>query len=152
MSSNQLIVFNLGLEEYAVNISYAHEIMRIPRITPIPGVPGFVQGVINLREKIIPIFDLKQRFNMDKGKLGADSRLLILDLDGIKAGIIVDDVSEVIRVDSSSIEHLPNEISSISGNSIEGVIINNQRIIIALNILKLKTEIFKYNLEKEISK
>lgn len=150
MSSCQLVVFNLGLEEYAVNISYAQEIIRIPKITKIPNVPNFIEGIINLRGKIIPILDLKERFNIGHTERGTDSRLLILELDGLKAGIVVDDVSEVVKVEEGTIQQLGDEISSISKESIEGVSLIGQRIIIILSTIKLKTEIFKYNLEKEL--
>jgi purine-binding chemotaxis protein CheW len=150
LSSCQLVVFNLGLEEYAVNITYAKEIIRIPKITRIPNVPSFVEGIINLRGKVIPIFDLKRRFDIGELERGIDSRLLILDLDGIRLGIVVDDVSEVIRIENDSIERLVNEMAGISKNSIEGICILGERIIIVLNVLKLKAEIFKYDLQKEL--
>lgn len=144
----QLVVFTLGEEEYVVDISYAQEIIRIPQITKIPNVPRFIEGIINLRGKIIPIFDLKERFNIGHTDKGIDSRLLILELDGLKAGIVVDDVSEVIKVEEQSIQRLDDEISSISKESIEGISLIGQRIIIVLNIIKLKSEIFNFNLEK----
>lgn len=144
----QLVVFTLGEEEYAVDISYAQEIIRIPQITKIPNVPRFIEGIINLRGKIIPILDLKERFNIGHTDRGIDSRLLILELDGLKAGIVVDDVSEVIKVEEQSIQRLDDEISSISKESIEGISLIGQRIIIVLNIIKLKSEIFNFNLVK----
>lgn len=148
MNSCQLVVFNLGLEEYGINISYAQEIIRIPKFTKLPNVPSFIEGIINLRGKVIPVFDLKKRFGIDQTERGPDSRLLILEFDGMKAGIIVDDISEVIRLDEESIQNLSNEIVSISRNSIEGITIIDNKIIIILNALELKSEIFKYNLGK----
>lgn len=150
MSNSQLVVFNLGLEEYAIDISYAQEIIRIPKFTRIPSVPSFIEGVINLRGKVIPVFDLKKRFGLGESERGVDSRLLIVELDGMKLGIIVDDVSEVIRIDEQSIQQLSSEITGISKNSIKGISIIDQRIIILLNALKLKSEIFKFDLEKEL--
>ena len=150
MSSCQLVVFNLGLEEYAINISYAQEIIRIPKFTKIPNVPIFIEGIFNLRGKVIPVFDLKKRFGIAQTDRGVDCRLLILELDGMKAGIIVDDVSEVIRIDEESIQNLSDEIVNISKNSIEGITLIDHRIIIILNALELKSEIFKYNIEKEL--
>lgn len=150
MSSCQLVVFNLGLEEYAINISYAQEIIRIPQFTKIPNVPVFIEGIFNLRGKVIPVFDLKKRFGIVQTDRGIDSRLLILELDGMKAGIIVDDVSEVIRIDEQSIHNLSDEIVNISKNSIEGITLIDHRIIIILSALELKSEIFKYNIEKEL--
>ncbi|MBU3183163.1 chemotaxis protein CheW [Clostridium psychrophilum] len=150
MSYCQLVVFNLGLDEYAINISYAQEIIRIPTFTRLPNTPPFIEGVFNLRGKIIPVFNLKIRFGMDQSEKSIDSRLLIVELDNMMIGIIVDDVSEVIRIDEKSIQKLSSEIVSISENSIQGVSIIGQRIIIILNALNLKSEIFKYNLDKEL--
>jgi len=87
---------------------------------------------------------------MDQSDRGIDRRLLILELDSMMVGIIVDDVSEVIKIDETSIQKLSSEIVSISKNSIQGISIIGQRIIIILNALNLKSEIFKYNLEKEL--
>lgn len=150
MSYCQLVVFNLGLEEYAIDISYAQEIIRIPKFTQLPNTPSFIEGVFNLRGKAIPVFDLKKKFGVYQSERGADSRLLIIELDSMMVGIIVDDVSEVIKIDEQSIQKLNSEIVSISKNSIQGVSIIGQRIIIILNALNLKSEIFKYSLEKEL--
>jgi len=150
LSYCQLVVFNLGLEEYAIDISYAQEIIRIPKFTRLPNTPSFIEGVFNLRGKVIPVFDLKKKFGVDQSERGIDSRLLIIELDSMMVGIIVDDVSEVIRIDEQSIQKLNSEIVSISKNSIQGISIIGQRIIIILNALNLKSEIFKYNLEKEL--
>jgi len=150
LNSYQLVVFNLGVEQYGINISYAQEIIRIPKFTRIPNVPQFVEGVFNLRGKVIPVFDLKKRFGIDQTERGIDSRLLILELDGMNAGIVVDDVSEVIRIEEQSIQNLSDEIVDISKNSIEGITLIDQRIIIILNAIELKSEIFKYNFGKEI--
>jgi len=150
LSYCELVVFNLGFEEYAINISYAQEIIRIPKFTQLPNTPSFIEGVINLRGKIIPVLDLKKRFGIDQSDRGIDSRLLIIELDSMIVGIIVDDVSEVIKIDEQSIQKLSSEIVSISQNSIQGISIIDQRIIILLDVLNLKSEIFKYNFEKEL--
>lgn len=150
MSYCQLVVFSLGLEEYAINISYAQEIIRIPKFTRLPDTPSFIEGVFNLRGKVIPVFNLKKKFGVDQSERSIDSRLLIPELDNMMVGIIVDDVSEVIRIDEQTIQKLDSEIVSISKNSIQGISVIDQRIIIILNALKLKSEIFKYSLEKEL--
>lgn len=149
MSSCQLVVFRLGKEEYAIDISFAQEIIRIPEFNKLPNVPDFIEGIINLRGKIIPVLDLKKRFEINHTEIGSDSRLLILELDGMKVGIIVDDVSEVMRVDDESFQNLSNEVVSISKNSIDRLVIADQRVIIVLNALKLRDEMFKYDYRKE---
>lgn len=148
MDNSQLVVFTLGQEEYAIKIDFAQEIMRIPSLTRMPNTPEFLEGVFNLRGKIIPVFDLKKRFSLIETERGADSRLLILDLDGMKVGIIVDDVSDVMKIDENTIGKLDNEVIGISKNSVTGVCMINERIIIVLNALKLKSEIFKLNIEE----
>lgn len=150
MNSCQLVVFNLGDEEYAIEISYAKEIIRVPKLTRIPNVPNYIEGIFNLRGTVITVIDLKKRFEIGQTEKGIDSRLLILEINDFKLGIIVDDISEVVRIEDLTIQSLANEIVSISKNSITGVTIMGQRLIILLNAYELKTEIFKYCSGKEL--
>lgn len=148
MDDSQLVVFTLGEEEYGINILFSQEIIRIPSLTKMPNTPPFLEGVFNLRGKLVPVFDLKKRFRIAETARGIESRLLILDLDGMKAGIIVDDVSDVMRIDENSIGNLDDEIVGLSKNSIEGVCMVEDRIIIILNASKLKSEILKFDFER----
>ncbi len=155
MDNSQLVIFKLGLEEYAMDISFAQEIIRIPPLTKIPNAPPFLEGVFNLRGKVLPVFDLKKRFKLDETERGIDSRLLIINLDGMMAGIIVDDVSEVMKINNlnninnQSIANLDNEIVGLSKDSIQGVCLVEERIIILLNVPKLKSDILKLNFKGE---
>lgn len=88
MDNSQLVVFTLGEEEYAINISFTQEIMRIPSLTKMPNTPPFLEGVFNLRGKLIPVFDIKKRFKISQTERGIDSRLLILGLNGKKQGLL----------------------------------------------------------------
>lgn len=141
----------LGLEEYAIPISYAQEIIRVPKLTKIPSTPEFVEGVFNLRGKVIPVVDLKKRFELGQSERNSDCRLLILDLEGMGLGIIVDDVSEVLKIDQETIQSISDEITGISKNSIQGISLIGQRIIIILDAEKLKSEIFNNNFKKEMA-
>lgn len=150
LGSCQLVVFTLGLEEYAIHISYAQEIIRVPALTKVPSIPEFIEGVFNLRGKVIPVIDLKKRFGFGESERNNDNRLLILELDGMKLGIVVDDVSEVLSIDEQSIENLSDEIVGISKNSVQGISLIDQRIIMILDAVALKSDIFSNNLEKEL--
>lgn len=150
MNTNQLVVFNLGVEEYAIDIFYAKEIIRIPQLTKIPNAPYYMEGIFNLRGTVITVIDLKKRFEIDQTERGIDSRLLILEIDGMLVGIIVDDISEVVRIDDLTIQNLGNELVNISRNSIKGVTIMGDRLIILLNVLELKREVFKYCSGKDL--
>jgi len=131
-------------EEYGVDISCVQEIMRIPaKITKLPNMPSYVEGIFSLRDKVVYVVDLKRRFLDKKSEKGEDSRLLILDLKDILLGIIVDDVSEVISISSQSVEQLCDEIAGISSNSISGICRIDKRLILVLDAGNLKKEIFQ---------
>ncbi|HQD90360.1 MAG: chemotaxis protein CheW [Syntrophomonadaceae bacterium] len=146
MGSSQYVIFSLGEEEYGLNISYAQEIIRVPdQITKLPNMPAFIDGVFNLRGKVIPIIDLKKRFDFAQNERNADNRLLVIDLGNMLLGTIVDDVSEVLMVDDASIENLYSEMVSIGQNCIQGICNMGDRLILLLDALKLKEEVFQNN-------
>jgi len=142
MSSLELVVFKLGEEEYGIEIGFAQEIIRIPKqITKMPDMPSYIEGVIDLRGRVIPIIDLKIKFGFEQTERSVDSRLLILDLENSLLGIIVNDVSEVIKIKEQAIEIFSAEISGLSGNRIQGIARIDQRLILLLNGLKMKSEV-----------
>lgn len=147
MDIHQYIIFTLGEQEYGIDISNTQKILRIPQITNMPNLPAFIEGVINLRGKIIPVIDLKKKFGLAQTQRGIDNRLLILDFEGTKIGIIVDDVSEVVSINEQVIEKLCTELVTLGGNSIEGIAKIDKRLILLLNAFQFKNVIFK--LEKE---
>ncbi|MGB4700889.1 MAG: chemotaxis protein CheW [Syntrophomonadaceae bacterium] len=144
MSNSQYVIFSLGEEEYGINISYAQEIMRVPgQITKLPNMPAYIDGVFNLRGKVIPIIDLKKRFDFAQTERNADNRLLVIDLGNMLVGTIVDDVSEVLMIDEASIENLYSEIAGIGKNCIQGICNMGDRLIVLLDALKMKEEVFQ---------
>jgi len=141
----QLVVFSLGREEYAVDIGHAQEIIRIPQQrTSIPGMPSYIEGIVNLRDKVIPVVDLKKSFGYAASERGEDSRLLILNLDNMHIGIIVDDVSEVLKLDEKAVEKLAPELSGAGCGCLYGVGRLKGRLIMLLDALMLKNKLFNY--------
>ena len=102
----QLVVFSLGSEEYGLPITTVQEIIRYTKPRTIPSAPPSVRGVINLRGKIIPVVDLKSRLELDGGD-AEESKIVIVEAGTVTAGLIVDDVDEVITVDEASLEQAP---------------------------------------------
>jgi len=150
VSSISYIVFMLNNEEYGIEILYAQEIIRIPKqISKIPNMPSYVEGVINLRGKVITVINLSKRFAFEETKVSLDSRLLIVELDGTMLALIVDDVSEIISIEDSSIEKLNSVISQIGNNSLKGIGKIEKRLIILLDALMLKTEVFQHSIGME---
>jgi len=150
MSSISYIVFKLNKEEYGIEILYAQEIIRIPnQISQIPNVPSYIEGVINLRGKVITVINLSKRFGFEETKVTMDSRLLIVELDNTMLALVVEDVSEIISFEDSSIEKLSSLISQIGNNSLKGIGKIEERLIILLDALKLKTEVFQQSIGME---
>lgn len=138
-SEIQLVVFKLGEEEYGVPITQVQEINRLVTPTKIPKSPAFVEGVINLRGKIIPIIDLKKRFNLTLSAYTEDTRIVVVEINGNTVGVIVDAVSEVLRINSANIEPAPSIIAGIDAEYLNGVGKVDNRLLILLDLNKILT-------------
>jgi purine-binding chemotaxis protein CheW len=133
----QLVTFEVADEEFAVNILAVQEINRMMEITRVPQAPPEVQGVINLRGKIIPVVDIRKRFNLDERDHNSDNRIIVVKVQGRVIGFIVDCVHEVLRINTSIVEPPPSMITSIDSDFIEGVGKLDDRLIILLDLEKL---------------
>jgi len=143
----QLVIFKLGEEEYGVDILNVQEIIKMVEFTKLPNLPSFIEGVINLRGKIIPVIDLKKRFNLASKKYTEDNRIVVIDVNNITVGMVVDAVSEVLRISCNTIEPTPTIISSIDTEYLKGVGKLEDRLLILLDIEK----IFSLNQKEELS-
>lgn len=153
----QLVVFKIGNEEYGVDIAEVQEINRMIEITKIPRAPEFVEGVINLRGKVIPVIDLRKRFGMDKKEYDKNSRIIVVEIDEKLVGMIVDAVTEVLRITSDNIEPPPPIIAGIGSEYLKGVGKLDDRMLILLDLSKVFTEAEKEHLleiqeRKELNK
>lgn len=134
MSEEQLVVFRLGKEEYAISIAQVKEIIQYKGATKIPNTLNYMEGIINLRGKVIPVIELAARFGMVvKGK--TDRRVVILETAGQEVGIVVDEVTEVIRLQDSAIE--PASTLTASNDYIRGIGKESDRLLILLNVENL---------------
>ncbi|MCI4626369.1 MAG: chemotaxis protein CheW [Candidatus Magnetoovum sp. WYHC-5] len=133
----QLVTFTLGSEEYAIDILRVQEINRMSSITMVPNSPQYVEGVINLRGKVIPVINLRKKFEIPEKESDSSSRIMILEIRGATIGIIVDSVSEVLRVASNIVEPPPPMSTNIAADFIKGIAKLEDRLIILLDIDKL---------------
>lgn len=131
---HHLVTFKLGKEEYGIDINSVQEIIRATDITPVPGAPSHVRGVINLRGKIIPVVDLRTRFNLAAVDASDEQRIVVVELGEKRLGMLVDRVSQVIKLSSEIIEAIPEEATSIDANYIRGVGKLDSRLIIILDL------------------
>lgn len=145
MKNMLYVIFVLNNQEYGIEISFAQEILRIPKqITKIPNMPSYVDGIINLRDQVIPIIDLKKRFEFEQTERGTDNRLLVVNLtNNTTIAFIVDDINEIIGIEDKSIEQLDSVVSNISEDSIKGIGKIEDRLILLLDLSKFEKEIFK---------
>jgi purine-binding chemotaxis protein CheW len=139
--SNQLVTFQLGEELYGINIMDVKEIVRVQAIRSIPNSPTYVEGIFNLRSEIIPIINLHKRFQLKKEPATEDDELLsgfiILDIDGMKLGVIIDRVSRVVTIEKDEIQAPPQMVSGIGAEYIRGVIRQEKGYLIILDIRDL---------------
>lgn len=137
---NQLVVFKLGKEEFGVFINQVQEIVRFLPITPLPRVAAFVEGIVNLRGNIVPLIALRKKFNMEVGEQTKDTRIIVVNVEGTMIGMIVDSVSEVLRIAKNSIEPPPPLVSNVDSEFIQGVLNINKRLIILLELKRIITK------------
>jgi len=133
----QLVTFKLGTEEFGVDILKVQEINKMMNITKIPNAPTFIEGVINLRGKIIPIVDLRKRLGFRDHPYNKSTRIIVVELDGLVLGFIVDSVSEVLRISGNTIEPPPSMVAGIESEYIEGVGKLDDRLLILLELKKV---------------
>lgn len=135
-SSNevQLVAFKLGREEYGISILQVQEIKKITDITRVPHTPEYIKGVINLRGSVLPVLDLKKRLNLASQPYTDDTRIIIVKIDEISVGMIVDAVSEVMAISQDNIEIPQSTVGGISQNYLSGVGKLENRLVILLNL------------------
>ncbi len=135
----QLVSFNIGEEEFGVDILKVQEINRMVDVTRVPNTPEYVDGVINLRGKVIPIIDLRRRFGMARKEKDKHSRIIIVELSGKVLGFVVDAVSEVLRIQRSITEPPPPIIAGIDADYITAIAKLEDRLLILLDLERVLT-------------
>ena len=137
----QIVGFQIGAETFGLPISAVREIIRVPEITAVPDVPDHIEGVINLRGKIVPVIDLPKKFGAACSARSAKNRIVVVELDGRWVGLIVHSASEVLRVPRSKIENPQDVFPDSSLDYVSGVGKLNGRLVILLDLQKIATRV-----------
>ena len=135
--SIQLVSFGLVDEEYGIEITKIREIILITEITQVPQTPHYVKGLINLRSTVIPVIDLRARFDLAEAEATDESRIMVLNVGSKTIGIVVDAVSEVLRVSNTDISPPPPTVTGLGREYITGLVKLDDRLLIMLDIDKL---------------
>ncbi|MCH5277529.1 MAG: purine-binding chemotaxis protein CheW [Desulfovibrionaceae bacterium] len=133
----QLVTFSIGSEEFGVDILKVIEIIRTMEITKVPKAPPFVEGVINLRGTVIPIIGLRRRFGLADKPEDSDTRIIVIAINGMSVGFVVDSVSEVLRLQANTVEPAPPVVAGVDSDYISGVGKLEDRLLILLDLDKL---------------
>lgn len=137
--TKQFVVFRLDNEEYGIDILRVKEIKEMMSVTRVPKAAHFVTGVINLRGEVIPVIDLRKKFNLKERDDNSNNRIIIVAVDDITVGLIVDTSSEVLEIRSDSIEEPPSGVGGIDQGNIYGIGKVGERLIILLDIVRIIT-------------
>ncbi len=135
----QLVTFRLGNEEFSLDILRVQEIIRHMELTRVPRTPDFVEGVINLRGRVIPVLDLRKRFGLPADERTNETRIIVVDVDNRTVGLKVDAVSEVLRLPADTVEPPPAIVTGAESDYIRGVGKLDGRLIILLDVSKILT-------------
>lgn len=133
----QIVGFQVGNETYGVPITALHEIVRVPEITAVPDAPEYMEGVINLRGKIVSVIDLRKRFGIKETTTNRRNRILVVEFNGRLSGLIVDSASEVLKIPPTDIEPPPAVLQEGGLNCVTGLGKYQGRLIMLLDTSKL---------------
>jgi len=134
---SQLVVFELENEAYGVDIAVVEGIIKMQEITRLPRAPHFMEGITNLRGAVVPVIDLRKRFGLPPQEPTRDTRIVIANMNGAQVGLIVDAVSQVIRVPQDAIEPPPQLTMTVNSAFIKSVAKLEKRLVILLDLDKV---------------
>jgi purine-binding chemotaxis protein CheW len=136
-SETQLVVFDLASEFYGVDIGDVREIIRMQNVTRVPGTPVYMEGVINLRGKVVPVVDLRKRLDLKVKQQTKESRIVVVDIGGKDVGVIVDGVTEVLRIPLASVEPPSQMIANSDSAYLRGIAKLGDKLVILLDLDKV---------------
>ena len=147
----QLVIFELGTEQFGIEIATVEGIVKMQEITKIPYAPSYMEGITNLRGSVLPVIDLKKRFNLEPEAETRETRIITVNMDSIKMGMIVSSVSEVLTIEDSVIEPPPPMICNINSSFITGVAKIDSHLVILLDLEKILSSDEKESASKIIN-
>jgi purine-binding chemotaxis protein CheW len=133
----QLVSFKIGEEEFGIDILKVQEINRMMNITKVPNAPSFVDGIVNLRGRVIPVINLRAKLKLPRKEFDRNSRIIVVELKGKVTGFIVDEVSEVLRIPYNITEKPPEMVGGINSDFITAIGKLEDRLLILLDLDKI---------------
>ncbi len=143
----QVVVLKLKDEEFGIDIYLVREVLKILPITALPDTHKFIEGVINIRGSVIPVIELCKRFGFAEDTRSRESRIIIVESNGEQVGLIVNEVTEVLRISGEEIQPPPSRLAGTHAEFLEGVARCDNRLIILLDIENLLSSQEKLEIE-----
>lgn len=128
----QLVCFKLAEEQYAMNIISVHEVIRWQKITPVPQMPDFVLGVVNIRGSVVPVFDLRAKFGLPCKDFDDKTKILVVNMNNVLVSVVVDEILDNVKVPIDSVDPAPNVKLRIERECVRGLALIDDRMIIIL--------------------
>jgi purine-binding chemotaxis protein CheW len=133
----QLVTFKVGGEEFGLDVFAVHEILRYQGVTPVPRAPAFVEGVLDVRGSVVPVIDLRRRFEVKEFAFDDDTRIVLVEYSGERLGLVVDSVTEVLRAPETSISPPPAYIRGLAAEFVRGIVRLEARLVILLDLERI---------------
>jgi purine-binding chemotaxis protein CheW len=133
----QLVTFRVGGEEFGLDVFQVHEILRYTEPTPVPKAPAFVEGVLDVRGALIPVVDLRKRFEVPHVGYDDDTRIVLVDFQGERLGLVVDAVTEVLRAPETAVTPPPAYFKGLAAEFLRGIVRLEGRLVVLLDLEKI---------------
>jgi len=143
----QIVVFRVGGQEFAFNVFHVQRILRYEQPAPLPKAPRFLEGVLQIQGAVVPVIDLRKRFELHDAPQREETRTMVLECDGLVVGVVVDAVLEVVRVMATAVTAPPSVVKGLAADYIQGIISMGQRTVILLQTGRLLTSAERIALE-----
>jgi purine-binding chemotaxis protein CheW len=133
----QLVTFQVGGEEFGLDVFSVHEILRYQAVTPVPRAPAFVEGVLDVRGAVVPVVDLRRRFEVAGVAYTDETRIVLVDFAGERLGLVVDSVTEVLRAPETAVSAPPAYIRGLAAEFMRGIVRHDGRLIILMDLERI---------------
>lgn len=143
----QVVVFRVGGQEFAFNVFHVQRILRYEAPSPLPKAPAFLEGILQVQGAVVPVIDLRKRFELADARLREETRMMVLECDGVNVAVIVDAVCEVLRISSEAVSLPPAVVRGLAAEYIQGIITVGARTVVLLQTGRLVTSSERISLE-----
>ena len=143
----QVVIFRVGGQEFAFNVFHVQRILRYEKPSALPGAPAFLEGVLQVQGQVVPVIDLRGRFELRQAPPREETRTMVLECDGLLVGVVVDAVLEVLRVSAAVVTAPPSVVRGLAAEYIQGIITLGARTVILLQTARLLTSSERIALE-----